>query len=181
MARIEDLRIEHVMTPSPVCIDEGCTLAGALSLLLRQGYQSAPVIGREGELIGLLTRTGLLSWLSRCVERSDDASLSELMRSPVGPAMERPLRFEASAPLKELSRGLVAHEAATGLVVREGRVVGIATLQDVARAVGYGDEPAAPRPAHGHGHCFTANGLPESPTNETTERELMTLLLAQRP
>jgi CBS domain-containing protein len=180
MNQIQDLRIEHVMTPAPACIDEGCTLAGALCLLLRQGYQSAPVTGRGGEVVGLLTRAGLLTWLGRRVNDADDVTLRQLLQTPVTPAVEQPLRIEASAPLRELSRRLVADEAAAALVVRDGRVVGIVTLLDVARAVAHGDVPSTPRPAHGHGHCFTADGLPESPTDEAAERELMTLLLAQR-
>lgn len=182
MERIEDLRIEDVMTPIPMCIEGDCTLAGALSVLLRQGYQSAPVVDSAGNLMGLLTRAGLLTWLSRRVQDAGgDLCFRELMQSPVTPATEQPLRVEASAPLKELGRRLAVDDVSTALVVRDGSVVGIVTLQDLARAVGYGDEPPRPRPAHGHGHCFTANGLPESPTDESTERELMALLLAQHP
>jgi CBS domain-containing protein len=181
---IQDLRVEQVMTPAPVCLEEDCTIAGALGLLIAQRYQAAPVVEASGRLLGLVTRAGLLAWLSGVVaSAAEDLTVRELMSAPVRSVVDaRPLRCSSGMRLKDASKLLVREQAPVALVVRDGQLAGILSLRDVVRAMAYGDEPAAPTVGHAHGHCFSPTGLPElGCEDEDEDGRLIELLLAQRP
>ena len=183
MDRVQELRVEHVMTPAPVCLEEDCTLAGVLAFLVREHHQTAPILARDGQLAGVVTRAHLLAWLSGLLQDGGgDLTLREVMDRGIEPAIDRrPLRCSAGMRLKEASKLLLHEHAQAALVVRDGVLVGILTLRDVVRAMAYGDEHAAA--GHGHGHCFTSDGLPEhacDPDQAAEEEYLLEQLLARR-
>ncbi len=164
MDRIQELDVEQVMTPAPACLEQTCTLAGALAFLVREHYQAAPIVGPDGQLIGVLTRASLLAWLSRLVEAGNaDLALGAVLGTGIGPAIDhRPLRCSAGMRLKDASKLLVREHAPAMLVVRDGVLLGILTLRDVVRAMAFGDEPVrADHVGHGQGGCFSPTGLPE--------------------
>jgi CBS domain-containing protein len=169
--RIQQVRVEQVMTPAPTCLEEGSSLAGALALLLGQRYQSLPVVGARGELLGVVTRSGILAVIAGLAEQRPALPLREALGGGIAPAIEaRPLTCAADLPLKEASRLLLRAQAPSALVLKGGALVGILTLQDVVRAMGYGDEPAPTESAHGH--VFGPEGLPERAVNEAEEQAL---------
>lgn len=184
MDRVQDLGVEQVMTPAPACLEQDCTLAGALSFLVREHYQAAPIVGADGQLAGVLTRANLLAWLSRLVETGNaDLSLGAVLSTGIGPAIDRqPLRCSAGMRLKDASKILVREHAPAMLVVRDGRLVGILTLRDVVRAMAFGDEPVSlDHVGHGRGGCFSPNGLPERTVeHDDDEDQLLDRLLSER-
>lgn len=186
MDRVQELGVEQVMTPAPACLEQDCTLAGALAFLVREHYQAAPIVASDGELVGLLTRASLLAWLSRLVATGNaDLTLGAVLSTGIGPALDRqPLRCSAGMRLKDASKILVRERAPAMLVVRDGRLVGILTLRDVVRAMAFGDEPVSlDHVGHGRGGCFSPNGLPERSDElvDDDERLLERLLSEQQP
>jgi CBS domain-containing protein len=188
MDRIQELRVDEVMTPAPVCLQAECTIAGAIAFLVREHYQAAPILDAAGQLVGLVTRTHLLGLLSTLLEGGHEhLTLGEVVARGIDDAIDRaPLRCSSGMRLKDASKLLVREHAPALLVVRDGRLVGILTLRDVVRAMAFGDEPVvADHLVHGqgHGHCFTADGLPEQPCGENEleeERFLLDQLVARR-
>lgn len=152
-------RVEQVMTPAPVHLDVACTLGGALAFLVRHRYQSVPVNDREGKLLGIVTRAGLLARL--CELKDAAARVQDLLETPLRSLLEPPLRVPMGTSLADACKLLVCEEAPAVLIVDEAQVLGILTLQDVARCVAYGGE-AAPGLGEGRGHCFSPGGLPET-------------------
>jgi CBS domain-containing protein len=51
----EDLTIESVMTPSPVTIGEGQSLADALDIMFGNRFRHLPVLNEAGRLIGVMS------------------------------------------------------------------------------------------------------------------------------
>jgi CBS domain-containing protein len=145
---VQGLRVDQVMTPAPVCLDEDCQLSGALEFLMREHYQAAPVLDRGGKLTGLLTRATLLGWLAHLAAEDIGLTLKQLLAKNIAPAIDRaPVRCAAATPLREASRLLVRGHVPAMLVVRDERLVGIVTLRDVVRAMAYGGEPEVARPS----------------------------------
>ncbi|MCO5166281.1 MAG: CBS domain-containing protein [Planctomycetes bacterium] len=175
MNHVQELRVEQVMTPAPVCLEQDCSLAGALAFLVREHYQAAPIVDRAGALVGVVTRANLLAWLNGLIEGPGrDLTLEELMSLGIGPAIDTdPLRCSAGMQLKEASKALVRDHAPAMLVVRDGRLVGILTLRDVVRAMAFGDERVpSDHVGHGRGGCFSPTGAPENPRGSEEEDAL---------
>lgn len=171
---IQELRVEQVMTPTPTCIEERCTFAGALAFLVRNGYQSAPVVDAAGRVRGLVSRAGLLAWLSRALEADPmGLTLREVGSRPLGPAIESPLRCQADARLDHAARQLVGREAPAALVVRGEELVGILTQLDIARALGWAETRTTAQRA---GHCFGPGAGPATVADDAADRALMTNL-----
>lgn len=144
MNDVQTLRVEQVMTPAPVCLEEDCNLAGALGFLVREHYQAAPVLDQAGKLVGMVARKTLLAWLAHLGQRGAGLTLDEVLDKNIAPAIDRtPLRCAPTTKLKEASRLLVREHQPAMLVVRGERLIGIMTLRDIVRAMGYGDEPVA--------------------------------------
>lgn len=142
MSDVQTLLVEQVMTPAPVCLDEDCSLAGALEFLVRERYQSAPVVDRAGALVGLISRGTLLGWLAQAACDRPRQTLEQVMGERVAPAVDRsPLTCAPTTTLREASRRLVREHAPAMLVVRGARLAGIVTLRDVVRAMGHDDGP----------------------------------------
>ncbi len=169
MSRVQDLPVDSVMTPRPTCLDEGCSVSGALSFLNRERYQSAPVADRTGRVVGLVTRNGLFAWLCDALAGSELLTLRELtLDRPLGQLVEPALRLPTGTRLAEAARRLVDAHAPAALVTRDDEVVGIVSLLDCARALAYGDAPTRVR---GRGHCFSPDGSSEG--DDVAERALL--------
>lgn len=177
MTRVQDLLVDCAMTPVPTCLDEGCAVSGALAVLVRERYQSAPVADRTGRVMGLVTRNGLLSWLCEALAGTRPPPLRELgLERPIGPLVEQALRLPAGTRLEDAARRLVEAQAPAALITRGPEVIGILSLLDCVRAVAYGDQPARVR---GRGHCFSPDGSSEG--DDVAERALLDSLGAARP
>ncbi|RME72045.1 MAG: CBS domain-containing protein [Chloroflexi bacterium] len=58
----------EVMTPNPICVQADTPLLTALQLLLSHHIKRLPVVDRQGVLVGLLGRAGILQVLARELE-----------------------------------------------------------------------------------------------------------------
>jgi CBS domain-containing protein len=58
------LTVGDVMTPNPVVLELGDTLAAAMAEMRRAGVRRLPVIDTEGELVGLLSLDDVLEVLA---------------------------------------------------------------------------------------------------------------------
>lgn len=175
MIRIQDLPVECAMTPAPTCLDEGCSLSGALEFLVHERYQSAPVADRSGRVVGLVTRSGLLSWLCSAVAATASSTRDLGLERPLGRVVEKALRFPMGTRLEEAARQLVEAEAPAALITQDNEVVGILSLQDCVRPLAYASRPERIR---GRGHCFSPDGSSEG--EDVAERALLESLGASR-
>ena len=59
-----ELRIGDIMTPDPLVLNEDAPLEQAIQLLRDRRVRRAPVVGRSGELIGVISFDNLLAQVS---------------------------------------------------------------------------------------------------------------------
>lgn len=176
MNDVQELLVEQIMTPAPTCLSQDCTVGGALAFLVREHYQTAPIVDRRGRLLGVVTRARLVDWLGELLASgAGSTTFEQVMAASVEPAVDTsPLRCAPDARLKDASKALVREHAPAVLVVRDGELCGILTLHDVVRAVAYGDEPGAAdhHVGRGRGGCFSPDGLPERVSGPEEDDEL---------
>ncbi len=123
-------KVEHLLVLPPLITAE--TLYPEVAeALLAAGLRAAPVVGRRGELLGVVSRTDLVRALPR---------ISQLVR-PKTPAVEE-LASTASLLVGEddLCRNLVPQirlleEHPAPVVDRKGRLVGAVGVQDLGRVL----------------------------------------------
>lgn len=65
------IRAKDVMTPNPVTTTEDADLAHAAQVIVGKGVGSLPVVGRDGKVVGLLHKHGIVTALGR-IGRSID-------------------------------------------------------------------------------------------------------------
>ena len=123
--QVSEMMNRHVVTISP---DETAELAARL--LSRNNVGSLPVCGSDGKLRGMVTDRDIVL---RCVAAENDPGTT-----PVREIMSRGIvTVTPEEDVKEAAR-LMAHEQLRRLpVVREGQVVGMVTLADIARSNRY--------------------------------------------
>jgi CBS domain-containing protein len=56
--------VREVMTPSPKTVRESASLEQVLTLMQSGGFRRVPVVGDQGELIGMITLDDVLVWLA---------------------------------------------------------------------------------------------------------------------
>lgn len=145
-----DYETSDVMTPDPVTIGSDGSLADAEALFEEHGFNGLPVVGEEGELLGIVTKLDLL----RAFEFSDDHMFppyEEIMVGPVSAIMsEAPHSVRPRTPLTRVLHQLVETGNKSFPVLDGHRLVGIVAREDVMRALR--------RAASGHGPGEDASG-----------------------
>lgn len=123
-------KIEHLLVLPPL-ITPTTTYPEIAEALLAAGLRAAPVLGRRGELLGVVSRTDLVSRLPK---------LSQLVR-PKTPAVEE-IASAASVVVREddLCRNLVSQirlleEHPMPVVDRKGRLVGAVGVKDLGQVL----------------------------------------------
>ncbi len=142
-----DYRVCDAMTPDPVSIGPDASLAETEALLERHDFNALPVVGPEGELLGVVTKLDLL----RAFRFTDDHMFppyEELMSQPVRSVMTTDaVTVTPRTPLTRVLETLVRTRSKSLPVVEDGRVVGMIAREDVLaalrRAVG-GERPEGP-------------------------------------
>ena len=120
--KIEDLMTRQVVTIAP---EESAALAARL--LSRYNLGALPVCAGDGRLRGMVTDRDIVL---RCVAPASDPA-----RTPVGDIMTRGCLTVGPEDPPELAAGRMASGQVRRLpVVREGRLVGVVSLTDLARA-----------------------------------------------
>lgn len=124
----ETLLVRDVMTPSPLTIEVGRSVAEALALMRQRDVRHLPVVDDDAGLVGVLSEREL----SR-LEARDDAPPADM---PVSLAMMRaPWTVGPTTPLEVAVRHMASHRLGSSVVVEHARVVGIFTTSDGLRAL----------------------------------------------
>ena len=112
-----DIMRKQVLTVRPET-----TLRELTRLLTARGVSGAPVVGPQGDLIGVVSQTDLLR------QRDEDSPVASVMTPWT-------VSFEEETEISELARQMLAKKIHRVVVTREGRLCGIITTMDMVRAL----------------------------------------------
>lgn len=144
----DGIRATDVMTRDVFCLNETLDLHECEKLLLERGISGAPVVDDKGRLLGVLSKTDIVShhFTSGEEEGGDERSLivektagshvfeykSPLARDLMSPV---PCTAAESCCLGALAALMVRKEVHRVVITREERVVGIVSTMDILRAI----------------------------------------------
>jgi CBS domain-containing protein len=165
---ILDQRVSTVMSSGVLSVYPGTPLSEAVSLLLREGYRSLPVVDDRRKVVGIVTdgdllrntslpiRLGLQPALTQEQVQSDIAELQSQGRT-VGEIMTMPVvTVTDSATVRHAGALMVQNDLKRLPVVdSDGRLAGIISRVDILHAMSAAEE-----------HPFSASSLPEGQTVE---------------
>jgi Zn-dependent protease/CBS domain-containing protein len=127
--RLGGLRVAAVMSRNPITVPADVTLSGFISALaMRYPFSTYPIVDASGRLTGLVTLNRI-----RAVPppRRDTTRLGEVACSPEEVPTARP-----DEPLADLLPRMAGCSDGRAVVVdNDGRVVGVLSASDIARAV----------------------------------------------
>jgi Zn-dependent protease/predicted transcriptional regulator len=126
-AALAGLHVEDLMTPDPVTIPAGASATELLELARRTGHSGFPAVDERGDAIGLVT----VAAAERLPERRRAwTTVRELA------ADAEALTLDADADIVPALAALMVNPLRRATVLRAGRLVGIVSVTDVARAAG---------------------------------------------
>ena len=67
-AEIDELILEHVMTPNPVSVHQDDLITKATSIMAREKYGAIPVVDKDNKLVGIVSQIDFLRLLTRWLE-----------------------------------------------------------------------------------------------------------------
>jgi acetoin utilization protein AcuB len=119
--------IQDVMTPQPITIGRGESLATAHEMMRAHDCRHLPVL-EHGELVGVLTQRDLylletIAGIDLTKDHVDDAISNEAYAVP------------PDAPLDEVARHMATQKYGCAVVIERGRVIGIFTTTDALRVL----------------------------------------------
>jgi acetoin utilization protein AcuB len=121
-------RVDDWMTVNPRSVRTHETIAEALEIMRRSDIRHLPVLDRGGQLVGVVSERDLILMETL---RSVDPT-----REPVEEAMTPdPFTIALGTPLAEVAEQMARHKYGSAVVMDAGRVVGIVTTVDLARAL----------------------------------------------
>lgn len=129
--------VAEVMTAKPITIPDDATVRQAWWTLYDNGIGQAPVMGVQGEVVGLLSRAELMQ--SDRLPRPDGLAMAwlALMAQPVTELMVTPV--PCATPQTDLRRlsGVLLETGLQGLPVVDahGRIAGFVTRSDILKAL----------------------------------------------
>lgn len=113
------LRVDAVMRPAPVTVNQGETLAHAERLMQQHGVHQLPVVEAD-RLIGIVSRHDLAT------------QAGYLERSKVDAVMtQRPVTVTPQTTLLEVAERLIEEDVNSLPVVQDGRLIGIVSKTDL--------------------------------------------------
>lgn len=111
-----------IMHRKVVTVAPQTALAALRALLDEHGITGVPVVGPEGDLIGMVSRTDLA--------RADPAATR--VESIMTPWV---VCFEEDTPVDELARQMLVKHIHRVVITRQGRLAGIVSSMDLLRAL----------------------------------------------
>ncbi len=137
-----DWQVRDVMS-EPITIGPDTSIHDAEELLSARGFNSLPVVDRQGQLLGVVTSLDLLKAF-----RFDESTLpqySTMMKRPVSDVMTREVATtRPRTPLTRVLEKLVSSGNKSLPVVDDGCVVGVVAREDVMEALRRADEGELP-------------------------------------
>ncbi len=132
--------IGNLVSRMPVTVTADRSVCDAAEIMRREGVGSLLVVDSEGRLAGILTERDLAYRVvaSRC---SCDVRVGEVMTP-----RERLVTVEPGTSIAEAARIMIdVGVRHLPVVTREGRLVGVVSLRDLARAIwGMHEAPSTP-------------------------------------
>ena len=116
------MKARDIMRKQVLTVRPETTLRELTRLLIERGVSGAPVVGPQGDLIGVVSQTDLLR------QRDEDSPVASVMTPWT-------VSFEEETEISELARQMLAKKIHRVVVTREGRLCGIITTMDMVRAL----------------------------------------------
>ena len=140
MSSPQGLTVSMVMTPFPECLAYDATLAEAARFLIEEGISGAPVVGRDGRAMRVISTTDVLRTIAAEVfDGTRCPDLSELKRRRVDDIVQRfPVTCEPLDTLESVCKLMLKQGVHRVIVVMDGSPIGVVSAIDVVRAVSYG-------------------------------------------
>jgi CBS domain-containing protein len=143
------MKVSDVMTRRIISVSPEATILEAIKLMLKYHISGLPVIGRNKELVGIVTESDFLHRPETGTERKRSrwldsffgpaAAAKEYVRShglKLADVMTRdPITVAENAPLDEVVRTMESHSVKRLPVMRRNRVVGIVSRADLMLAL----------------------------------------------
>ncbi|XXX81771.1 CBS domain-containing protein [Sorangium sp. So ce134] len=114
----------NLMTERVIALEQGTPVTDMLQLFAKQNLSGAPVIDEGHRIVGFVSETDLLGVLLR--EEYEGMTAEDVMSTP-------PICVDEFMPTDEVMTLLRENRIHHLPVVREGRLVGIITPQDILR------------------------------------------------
>lgn len=115
------MKARDIMRTQVLTVRPETTLSELTRLLTSRGVSGAPVVGPEGDLIGVVSRTDIVH------RGGPDSTVNSVMTPWI-------VSFEEGTELKEVARQMLAKRIHRVVVTREGHLCGIITSMDMMRA-----------------------------------------------
>jgi CBS domain-containing protein len=128
------MRVFDVMSSPALTVAPRTPVEEAAALVATHGFAALPVVGENGELVGVVSGEDLLREqlrARRTARRVEDAM------------NRRAVAVEADMPIGEVARQLLGHHYRSLPVVCDGAVVGVVSREDLLRALTPQDEASA--------------------------------------
>ncbi len=120
----------HIMSTEVFTIEQEMTVAAAMEALTAAGHQAATIMGEDGTLLGIVSRTDL----GRALEH-------DLSHAPATSVMtHRVVCLSPDATLEEVRRTVVERGVGTLPIVEGDKIVGIVSRTDLLRDLYYRSE-----------------------------------------
>jgi acetoin utilization protein AcuB len=129
--------VSDLMTPNPVTVLPGVSVAAAAETMEKRGIRHLPVVDERGALVGLVTRPTLARALPGTGTHLTRFEYNYLMASTqVGEVMiSEPACIAPDSAAEEAARIMNAKRISSLLVVHEGQLNGIITDTDIFGAL----------------------------------------------
>lgn len=136
MAARHQTEVRDWMTADPVTVSPDALLAEAYRLMEENEVRRLPVVNKQRELVGILTRSDLLQHVPFFPDEEELADELPYITMTVEEAMSYdPISIESTDTVQDAAE-LMLEAKVSGLPVRAGnRLVGIITESDIFRLV----------------------------------------------
>ena len=135
--RARRTHVADIMTPQPVVLAEHESVHHAGMVLLREGISAAPVVDRDGSLVGVFSHSDVLARFAAPRDRRGRLARLDNRQAQavtVGEACTRPaVTISPAATVDTAARELLDQDIGRLVVVEHGEIVGILSRSDVLK------------------------------------------------
>ena len=152
------MKVSEIMTRKVYCLNPEMSVKEAAQFLLEKGVGGAPVVDKEGNLVGLVSESDLImeevklqfptffhlldgfiflsNWrdYQEKLRKALGLKVAEVMSSPV-------ISVEAEASVEEAATLMVEKHISRLPVLEKGKMVGIVSKRDLIKAIADGGKP----------------------------------------
>lgn len=143
--------VREWMTRNPITVAADASVTSAYGLMQHHNIRRLPVVGRDGALAGIITRSDIHQVVPFFRDESErvDAMFSLAGMTVAEIMTAGPTTVAPDDPIQRAARRMIAQHVSGLPVVEGGRVVGIITESDIFRLVveSWPDDEAGERPA----------------------------------